>query len=171
MTVAAHRVKGLVREIARRLHGRPRARLARGAVPHTGKVTQNPERGYLFASRQQGVTSASLLALKTKRGRTELFADTQTSRGRMAIVRAASLVGGRRALRLNDALTSGRLAGPAPISGAAKFAAAPDGTRTWRGGLTIDFPGLAAFPLAGPEYEVHAGRSADPFFLLFLLLS
>ena len=110
------------------------------------------------------MTSASLLALKTKRGRTELFADTQTSRGRMAIVRAASLVGGRRALRLNDALTSGRLAGPAPISGAAKFAAAPDGARTWRGGLTIDFPGLAAFPWPARNTKSMPAAAPTPSF-------
>jgi hypothetical protein len=172
LTSAAHRAKGRVREIAPRCqpHRRP-ARLALAAAPHTTKLTQKPERPYLYAARQHGVSSSSVLALKTKRGRTELLANQETIRGTMAIIRVASVEAGPMALQADDALTRARLTAPAPFGGDGSFSAAADGARAWNGDFSVAFPGRADFPLTGPEYDAEVGRTADPLFFLFSALS
>jgi hypothetical protein len=170
LTVAARRAKGTVREVAPRCLGRPaRARLARSSVPHTEHVVQKPERGFLYAAWQHGVSSASILAEKAKGHKTELLANQETIRGAMAIVRVAAAEAGPQTLRANDALTRARLAAPAPFAGKGTFSAAPDGTSVWDGNLTVDFPGLPDLALTGVEYEAQIGRTADPLFLFFLL--
>lgn len=173
LTIAAHRAKGTVREVAPRCLGRrsARSRLALAGVPHTRGTRQKPERSYLYASWQHGVSSASVLALKTKGGRTEVLANQETIRDAMAIIRAATVDAGAKALRADDALTRARLAASTPFGGSGSFSASADGTRTWEGGLTVDFPGLPDFPLTGAEYQAQIGRTADPLFLLFLLYS
>ena len=167
----AHRAKGTVREVAPRCLGSRSGSgpSALAGVPHTRNVSQKPERAYLYASSQHGVSSASVLALKNKKGKTELVASQETIRGTMAIIRAATVTAGPKSLRANDALTRARLSAPAPFGGAGSFAASADGASTWEGGLSVDFPGLDGFSLTGSEYATQIGRTADPLFLFFLL--
>ncbi len=171
VNLTAHRAKGTVREVAPRCLGSRSgpAPSALAGVPHTRNISQKPERGYLYASSQHGVSSASVLALKNKKGKTELVASQETIRGTMAIIRAATVAAGPKSLRANDALTRARLSAPAPFGGTGSFAASADGTSTWEGDLSVDFPGLEGFSLTGPEYATQIGRTADPLFLFFLL--
>lgn len=170
VSIAARRAKGTAREVAPSCLGRRPARAARAGVPHSEGVKQRPEYGYVFGSWRHAGSSAAVLASKSRQGKTELIATQEAIRGAMSITRLAFAETGAKSLRTNDSLTRAWLDGvPAPFAGQGRYVAAADGHRTWEGSLTVDFPGLAGFPLTGPDYEPQAGRTATPGFLFFLL--
>ncbi|HEX6602047.1 MAG TPA: hypothetical protein VF030_05345, partial [Solirubrobacterales bacterium] len=57
------------------------------------------------------------------------------------------------AVRINEALTSASLTPPPPFHGTARYQAFPDGSNTWSGNLSVNFPGAPRFPLTGPSFE------------------
>lgn len=61
-------------------------------------------------------------------------------------------------LVVNDALTHAEAAPPPPFHGVGVYTASPDGTKTWTGDLTVDFPGAPSFPLTGEAFEAEAQR-------------
>jgi hypothetical protein len=128
-----------------------------------------PESTYLDAGWKDGVSSVDLLAFDERKGASFLV-KTETSRGGMAISRSA-LIGSRRGqVKADRALTSCRVQGPAPLHGAATYAAAPDGTKTWKGKLTVNMLGEPGVGLTGPRFdEVELGR-ASALTLLFIFL-
>jgi len=106
----------------------------------------------LFAEAREGVDTTSVLALEFL-GISGILATHEESRGKLAIIRAA-LVYTHPAFHVNEAATAAKLAPPAPFHGTGHYRAAPDGTYTWSGGLSANFPGAPRFPLTGPQFKV-----------------
>jgi hypothetical protein len=74
--------------------------------------------------------------------------------GSILIEREAFAIGRARSLSFDSRFESARVTPPAPFSGSAIFERVDRGRPgTWRGDLAVDFPGHAAFPLAGPQFE------------------
>lgn len=106
----------------------------------------------LFAESREGVDTTSVLALEFL-GESGILATHEESRGKLAITRSA-LVFTRPAFHVNEAAAAAKLAPPAPFHGTGRYRAAPDGTRTWSGDLSANFPGAPHFPLTGPQFKV-----------------
>jgi len=109
-----------------------------------------PEAAMLAIARD-GVDWTGVLALAAKNNSTFL-AVHEENRGKLALVRLATVHKAGK-LRLNEALTSGRLIPPDPFHGTGRYSALPDGTQSWAGNLSVNFPGLPRFPLTGPAFE------------------
>jgi hypothetical protein len=105
----------------------------------------------LLALAHDGVDSTAFISLEDRRGTFSLVFDEE-SRGKLAIVRTG-VVRSQRPVRVNEALTSARLSPPPPFHGTGRYRAFPDGTTTWSGDLSVNFPGAPRFPLTGPEFE------------------
>lgn len=135
------------------------------------KTYFEPELSYLTAAWKHGVSSVGFLAIGDKKGGAFLVS-SEASRGGMAIERTALIAGRRALLTADDALTSGRVQGPAPFHGAATYAAGADGVRTWQGKLTINLLGEPRLPLTGPQFdEVELGSAPELSLLFFLIES
>lgn len=153
VAVRSHRVKGRVRaplhlhcaSLPRGVRSNRRAR----PVPH--HTAFNPT--FLAATRRHGVSSVELLTLGI--GRTTLFAAiTEEGLGSMARIRfALATVRSKKAVVLNDPLTKATITPPPPFRGKGTYRAAPDGTTTWSGPLSISFPGAPRLPLTGEDFE------------------
>lgn len=154
VTVNARRAKGTVRELAPCVSTPSPLRLAERAVQvppsHGGS-----EHAVLAAGWHHGISSAVFIAFEGKPGRNDYIVEAETSRGRIAILRAAILFGGAGKFSHDDALTSARIAPPPPFHGAGTYRAAPDGTKTWQGNLSVALPGVNRLPLTGPPFEVE----------------
>jgi hypothetical protein len=85
--------------------------------------------------------------------KTLYLAVTEESKGSMAEVRYAAVVARSKTFVSDDALTSATVRPPAPFHGTGSYAAAPDGTKSWTGSLSVSFPGAPRFPLTGPQFE------------------
>lgn len=149
LSVRLHRAKGAVVTPAGRCRFR-RPRRDDSSLREFISIFFHPQ-GVLQAIAREGVDSTSLLALEGKRKSYFVVQDEET-RGSLAIIRAASLLEPGH-LQTNTALTSASLSPPAPFHGTGRYQAAPDGTSTWSGNLSINFPGAPRFPLTGPEFE------------------
>jgi hypothetical protein len=152
VSVHSRRAKGKVRELAAKCkRGRRRASDLRSI--HLPPSAGEPEPPVLSASWREGLRSAGFTAI---RGRKAIFAAfSEESHGRVAISRlAASLGSPVRRFNVDDAFTFARAAPPAPFSGTGVYLAAPEGTRTWTGSLSVDFLGANDFPLTGPPFKV-----------------
>jgi hypothetical protein len=153
VAVHSHRAKGRVRtplhlHCASLPHGVRSDRRAR-PVPHHEAF--NPT--FLTATRRHGVSSVELLALGI--GRTTLFAAiTEEGLGSMARIRfALTTTDSKKAVVVNEALTKATITPPPPFRGKGAYRAAPDGTTTLSGPLSIAFPGTPPLPLTGEDFE------------------
>ncbi len=106
----------------------------------------------LFAQSREGVSTTGVLGLEFF-GEAGVLATHQESRGKLAIIRSA-LVYTHPAFHVNEAATVAKLSPPAPFHGTGHYRAAPDGTYTWTGDLSVNFPGAPRFPLTGPQFKV-----------------
>lgn len=105
----------------------------------------------LFAVSREGVATTSFLGL-ARRSRAFFIAAHEENRGKLAILRFATAAAPK-GPHANEAATSARVAPPAPFHGTGRYRAAPDGTSTWTGPLSVNFPGAPRFPLTGPSFE------------------
>jgi hypothetical protein len=153
VAVRSRRVKGRVRTPLR-LHcaSLPRGvRSDRRARPVPHHTTFNPT--FFAATRRHGVSAVELLTLGI--GRTTLFAAiTEEGLGSMARIRfALATARSKKAVVINDPVTEATVAPPAPFRGKGTYRAAPDGTTTWTGPLSVSFPGAPRLPLTGEDFE------------------
>ncbi|HET8956023.1 MAG TPA: hypothetical protein VFN18_10230 [Solirubrobacterales bacterium] len=146
VSIRIHRAKGAVVTEAPKC----KRRRGRGGFDIPFANFSQPKSAVLAIARH-GVDATAFLAVEDRRS-TLFFATSEESRGKLAIVRMAVL---RRhsKIRTDDALTSARLAPPAPFHGTGRYRAAPDGSTAWFGGLSVNFPGQPRSPLTGPEFE------------------
>ena len=121
---------------------------------NAGGARSRPSSAFLMARRQEADSIAYVDAETRKRG-TSFFAEASESRGGVAIVRYAFADGGFGRFRVDSTLASATVKPPAPFHGSATYSAAPDGSRTWRGSLSVNFPGAPRTPLAGPGFGVR----------------
>jgi hypothetical protein len=154
--VRAKRAKGRIR--------RPRRlRCAKPPRP-TAKSSQAVENlpfasmGVLEAGWREPLAARELIALRFG-AKVLCFASTEESLGTLAEVRYAFAVAPARTLTQNEALTAAKLKPPWPFAGTGKYAASPDGVRSWTGGLRASFPGAPGLSLTGPEFRVRLNSS------------
>jgi hypothetical protein len=112
---------------------------------------------FLGASWRSGISSAAFVAIGGGT-RTLFLALNERSEGRLAILRFAMGMSNGTALKIDDALTFGRVSPPKPFSGTGAYHAAPDGTATWTGPLAVNFPGAGHFALTGPPFAAVVGK-------------
>ena len=151
----SHRVKGRVRSPLRLHCASSRFRSRSAARPLARPVSQHPSfvPTFLIASNRHGVSAAELIALSG--GKTTLFlAITEEGLGSIARIRyALATERSKKAMALNDALTSASIEPPSPFHGKGSYRAAPDGTTSWTGPLSVSLPGAPRLPLAGDEFR------------------
>lgn len=151
ISVHAQRAKGGVSTIAAScLRAHPDTRSRRAIRPAQGD--KHLEFDALAASWRHGVDATSVGGF-TLGSRVLFFASTEQTEGGLAILRFAFAVGSGKTLTVDDALTRAQIKPPAPFSGTGTYRAAPDGTTTWSGGLSVNFPGAPRLPLTGPEFK------------------
>ena len=168
VSVQARRAKGQVSSVAPQCQGRRRR--AGERVTLATHPSQNgffgPERPYLLSDWRSGVHSARFAAVKDRES--IFLASTEQAHGKFAIFRLALQVAtSPKAIEVSNALTSAKVSPPAPFSGTGSYRAAPDGTVSWTGPLTVNFPGAPRYPLTGPPFAASVGTTPDPFFPFF----
>lgn len=124
--------------------------LSRAEVEKALEALLEPLSG-LRASARDGVATTSFLTLERKTG-TAFLASHEETHGRLAILRVA-IARSRKGFHVNEAVTAAGVSPPPPFHGTGRYHAEPDGTTTWTGPLSVDFPGAPRFPLTGPEFE------------------
>ncbi len=154
LALHVHRAKGLVRTPVnlRCAPGHFVFRDPGGSGSETGHPKPR-QVGVLSAGWHQAVDSAAFFALGTG-DKTLFMVLTERSEGSFAIFRFASLTGPGKSFGFNDPLTQARVSPPKPFHGTGTYRAAPDGTKTWTGPLSVNFPGAPRTPLTGPQFEV-----------------
>lgn len=146
VSVRIGRAKGTVVSEAKKC----RDRRGPPSLPDLSLLFFQPETALLALSRE-GIDSTAFIALEGRRNTLFLVTDEE-SRGKLAIVRVG-VVRERSPIQINEALTSVRLNPPAPFHGTGRYLAFPDGSSTWSGDLSVNFPGAPRFPLTGPSFE------------------
>ena len=147
VSIRLHRAKGSIVRVGKRCHVHRRHEFDPSEFEF---LFAKPEAAMLAISRE-GVDSTALLAISAKKSSAFLAVDEE-SRGKLAIVRLAAVRKPGK-LTVDDAITSGSLVPPRPFHGTGRYRAFPDGTHTWSGSLTVNFPGAPRFPLTGPSFE------------------
>jgi hypothetical protein len=146
IAVRAQRAKGaVVTEAAKCQRRRPPF-----VMPDLNLLFFEPKTAFLALSRD-GVDTTALLAIEGRK-RTLFLVTDEESRGKLAIVRVA-LARAPSPVRVNEAVTKASLSPPVPFHGAGRYSAFPDGTTTWSGDLSVNFPGAPRFPLTGPNFD------------------
>lgn len=105
----------------------------------------------VIAIRREGVQLTAFAAFSRTR-RTSFFALREETRGRLAVERLA-VASTHGEVHINEAATKLRVHPPAWFDGAGVYRAAPDGSASWSGGLSVNFPGAPRFPLTGVGFE------------------
>jgi len=150
--VRAKRVKGRIR--------RP-VRLRCAALPRPAASSSRTVKDSPFASMdvleagQRGPLAATELIAVRFGKRLLCFASTEESLGSLAKVRYGFVVAPARGFTENEALTAAKLKPPWPFAGTGKYAASPEGIRSWAGTLRASFPGAPGLPLTGAEFRVR----------------
>jgi hypothetical protein len=147
LTLHVHRAKGSITTRASKcIHRRPGApRAAASSSPFEDSFSG------MVASERNGVDLTAFLALGF-RGKLAYFGQHEENRGKLSILREA-FVASHGDFDLNEAVTAGRFSPGTPFHGTGRYRAAPDGSTSWLGNLTVDFPGAPRFPLTGPAFE------------------
>jgi hypothetical protein len=147
LSLGLHRAKGSILTLGGRC---PRRHLSRAQLEKEIEALFEPTSG-VFASSREGVTTTTFLG-QAQKGRTAFFATHKETRGKLAIVRFA-LVHGSKGFHADETVTAAGASPPAPFHGTGHYRAAPDGTATWSGSLSVNFPGARRFPLTGPSFK------------------
>jgi hypothetical protein len=151
----SHRAKGRVRSPLRLRCASSRFRFRPASGRRARPVRQHPNftPTFLSASNRHGVSATELITLGV--GKTTLFlAITEEGLGSMARIRYALVTeNSKKAIAMNDALTSASIEPPLPFHGEGIYRAAPDGTTSWSGPLSVSLPGAPRLPLTGEEFK------------------
>jgi hypothetical protein len=145
VSVRVHRAKGVVVTQAPKC----RRHRSRGFQIPFGSFSQ--PKAVLLAIAREGVAATAFFAAEDRRS-TLFFSTSEESRGKLAIVRMAVLRKHSR-IRSNDSLTAASLSPPAPFHGTGRYSAGADGTTSWSGDLSVNFPGAPRSALTGPDFE------------------
>jgi hypothetical protein len=149
VSLKVHRAKGSVVTVARKcLRQREQQR---SRLPIAEQSSHQTESAFLALGRK-GVNFTGFLAVEGRK-KTTFLAVHEETRGSMAVTQIAVVRNQGRAVRANETLTRARISPPAPFHGTGRYRAAPDGSTTWSGSLSVNFPGARRFPLVGPHYE------------------
>jgi hypothetical protein len=153
--IDVHRARGSVRS---RAPGCFLPRRHRAATASSGPFSSFSFRDAVAAGWRHGLESAEVAGLETPRGGLYV-AFSQHVSGPVAILYAAIARAKPGTIAVDEALTHAEISPPAPFHGTGIYTAAPDGSVTWTGDLTVNFPGAPAFPLTGEQFEVEVKRA------------
>jgi len=154
VSARTHRARGYVTAIAAKCQRELREFDEIPLAATAGSSRSGPLPAFLTARRQEAGSVAYLAAEAFRRG-TSFFAESSESHGGLAIIRYAFADGGSGRFEVDDTLASATVRPPAPFHGSAAYSAAADGSRTWRGSLSVNFPGAPRTPLVGPRFGVQ----------------
>lgn len=147
VSVRIHRAKGGILRAGKRC----RVRRHRNFSPaELEALFAKPDAAMLSIARE-GVDSTALLAIAAGK-RSAFYAVDEETRAKLAVIRLAMVRKPGR-VHIDESITAGTLAPPAPFHGSGRYRAFPDGTNTWSGNLSVNFPGAPRFPLTGPSFE------------------
>jgi hypothetical protein len=154
VAVRAHRAKGRIRSPLH-LHCalpplRPSAHSRARPLPQQPSFTP----ASLTANWRHAVAATELFVLRGRRA-TLFLALSEESTGSIAELRYGLATAHSKVFDINDALTAATITAPAPFHGKGMYAAAPDGTTSWSGPLSVSFPGAPHTRLTGPQFEVE----------------
>jgi hypothetical protein len=154
----SHRARGRVRTPLR-LHCRPpRFHSRAGSLQRAVHPVDFGSHAFLSAFWRHGVDSTDLFSFGVRKAQlTAAF--TEESLGSVALIHLGLAVSKPKILTVDDALTSATLTPPAPFHGKGTYSAAPDGTKTWTGPLSVAFPGVPRWPLTGEQFKVKVSAS------------
>jgi|SRR5215212_429555 len=148
LSLDLHRAEGSVVTPAGRC--RQHHRFLQAEVERELEALSEPTSG-LFAVSREGVSTTSFLG-RARRDRAFFLASREETQGKLAIIRFAT-TNASKGPHADEAATSARVSPPAPFHGTGRYRAAADGTTTWSGPLSVNFPGAPRFPLTGPSFE------------------
>lgn len=150
--VRAKRAKGRIRRPVRLRCAAP----PRSAATSSRTVKDSPfaSMDVLEAGRREPLAATELIAVRFGK-RLLCFASTEESLGSLAKVRYAFVVAPGRRFTENEALTGAKLKPPWPFAGTGKYAASPEGVRSWTGSLRASFPGAPGLALTSPDFRVR----------------
>lgn len=153
VAVRSHRVKGRIRTPLHLHCGSPSSAFAASSRARQVPNSRPFNLAFLSATWRHAVSSVELITFRI--GDTTLFAAiNEESLGSMARIRyALATASSKKAFDINDALTEATIAPPAPFRGQGHYSAAPDGTTTWTGPLSVSYPGAPRLSLAGEAFE------------------
>lgn len=152
ITARSHRVRGRVRSPLSLRCAPPRFHSRAGSLQRAVHQIDFGSNSSLSASSRHGVDATELFSFGIRKSQLTA-AITETSLGSVALIRLGLAISTPKILTVDDALTAATLTPPAPFHGKGTYSAAPDGTKTWTGSLSIAFPG-ARWPLTGEQFEV-----------------
>jgi hypothetical protein len=151
----SHRAKGRIRSPLRLRCASSRFRFRAASSSRARPLPQHPGFAptFLSASNRHGVSATELIVLSV--GKTTLFlAVTEEGLGLMARVRyALAIEHSKKAIAMNDELTSASIEPPPPFHGKGIYRASSDGTTSWSGPLSVSLPGAPRLPLTGEEFK------------------
>ncbi len=154
----SHRARGWVRTPPHLHCAPPRFHSRAGALQRAVHPIDFGSHASLSASSRHGIDSTELFSFGIHKSQlTAAF--TEESLGSVALIHLGLAISRPKILTVDDALTSATLTPPAPFQGKGTYSAAPDGTKTWTGSLSVAFPGAPRWPLTGEQFKVEVNAS------------
>lgn len=154
----SHRVRGRIRTPLRLRCAPPRSRSRAGLLQRAVHQIDFGFHASLSAFSRHGVHSTGLFSFGIRKAQlTAAF--TEESLGSVALIHLGLAISRPKILTVDDALTSATLTPPGPFHGKGTYSAAPDGTKTWTGPLSVTFPGAPRWPLTGEQFKVEVNAS------------
>jgi hypothetical protein len=155
-SVETKRTSGEVVTVASKCrHKRSRSREQLSFEP-SQKGPFGPEVPYLESRWRSAARAAEFLAAGGEDS--AFYFLSEESLGAVSLLHFALLEGaGAKKVKVSNTLTFARVMPPPPFKGTATYRAAPDGSETWTGSLTVNLPGASRYPLTGPPFDVSIG--------------
>jgi hypothetical protein len=154
----SHRVQGRIRTPLRLYCRSPRFHSRDGLPQREIHPIDLGSRASLSASWRHGVESTDLFSFSIRKAQVTA-AFSEQNLGSVALIHFGLAISKPTILTVDDALTSATLGPPTPFHGKGTYSAAPDGTKTWTGPLSVSFPGVPRWPLTGEQFKVKVNAS------------
>lgn len=151
VTVDVHRAAG---SILRRTRTCLPLHPPRTAVASSGPFSSFSLEDAVGAGWHNGLESAAVAGFDARFG-TLYLAFSQRALSSVAVLHLAVAVAKPGTLTIDNALTRAEISPPAPFHGTGVYTAAPDGSTTWTGDLTVNFPDAPRFPLTGEQFKAE----------------
>jgi hypothetical protein len=129
-----------------------------GSTPSEGIGGHSPGARLTAKSKDRG--GLEFVAMKNSPSRpTRLTASIEEKRGAMEIARSVAVVAPPRAFAFDVPSGDATVDPPTPFSGQAEYRRRPGGGSTWRGDLSVDFPGRPNVRLTGGSTHASLERA------------
>lgn len=159
VSIRIHRAAGSIRRTKPVCLHLFTVRKRRSTAVASGPFSAFSLRKELVAGWRHGLESLEFAGVDTPFG-TLFISQSIQALGSVSILRIALAISkpGSGDLNVNEALTHAEVKPPTPFHGVGTYSAAPDGTATWLGDLSVNFPGSPGLPLTGDQFKVEVKR-------------